>query len=85
MEKRNLGKHQPSCILAHDLINKLTVIVGRCDLLKERAPEDSECLKHLALIRDAAKAMAEELNQHQCRLDAMMRTGPTQTTGLGVR
>jgi hypothetical protein len=35
------GKLELECRLAHDLIYKLSVIVGNCDLLVEGAPEDS--------------------------------------------
>ena len=74
-----MGKYRPSCILAHELINKLTVIVGHCDLLKENAPEDSHCLERLMQIREVAKSMAEELNSHQCHLDTMLRTSVSQS------
>jgi nitrogen-specific signal transduction histidine kinase len=33
-------KYHPSCMLAHELVNKLSVVVGYCDLLKNHAPED---------------------------------------------
>jgi hypothetical protein len=75
-----VGKYQPSCMLAHELVNQLSVIVGHCDLLEERTPEDSACLERLKAIRDVAKAMAQQLTQHQCDLDAMMRTGMMQIT-----
>jgi len=61
-------KNQPTCIMAHDLLNKLTVIIGGCDLLEEKA-SDSECVRLILAIRDSAKAMADELKQHQCDLD----------------
>jgi hypothetical protein len=69
----NVSKRQPSCILAHNLLNKLTVIIGGCDLLNEQVDEHSECSKRLATIRDVAKSMAEDLTQHQCYLDVMSR------------
>lgn len=78
MEKLNLGKHQPSCMLAHHFVNKLTVIVGGCDLLTEKSEPDSELSKRLLMMREIAKSMADELNQHQCHLDAMVRVGEMQ-------
>jgi len=73
MEKSDLGKYQPSCLLAHGLVNKLSIIVGYCDLLKDHAPDDSVCQKQLHAIREVAKEMATELNQHQCAIDAATR------------
>lgn len=74
-----MGNYRPSCILAHELINKLTVIVGHCDLLKESAPEDSHCLERLKQIREVARSIAEDLNRHQCHLDTMMRASVSRS------
>ena len=73
MEKPKLGKYEPSCNLAHGLVNKLSAIVGHCDLLKDQAPEDSECQKRLAAIRSIAKNMADELHGHKCDLEVIAR------------
>ena len=73
MEKANLGNYEPSCTLAHGLVNKLAAIVGHCDLLKDYAPEDSECQKRLAAIRSIAKNMADELHGHTCDLEVIAR------------
>src|ERR1035441_3054375 len=44
-------KHQPACVLAHDVVNKLSAIVGFCDLLVENAEQrDTECVKRLMSI-----------------------------------
>lgn len=66
-------KRQPSCILAHNLINKLTAIIGGCELLEEESEASSACVKRLQLIRDVAKSMADDLRQHQCYLDSLAR------------
>ncbi|HTS34744.1 MAG TPA: hypothetical protein VMH04_03670 [Candidatus Solibacter sp.] len=60
MAKSN-GRYQPSSIVVHNLINKLAVIVGRCELMMDEAKEDGGCTRRLEVIRDLAKAMAEEL------------------------
>jgi hypothetical protein len=31
VDKPDLGKYQPSCLLAHELVNKLSVVVGYCE------------------------------------------------------
>lgn len=73
MEKINLGKYRPSCFLAHEHINKLAVIVGRCELLRDSTDESSELSKALLGIRELAQSMADELKQHQCELDAITK------------
>jgi nitrogen-specific signal transduction histidine kinase len=72
MKKANLGDSQ-SNNLTHELINRLSVIVGNCDLLKEELPEASKGGKRLRLIQDAAKTIADQLKKHQGNLDAAIR------------
>jgi len=78
MLKLRAGSYQPLCVLSHDLLNQLAVIVGNCDLLSKDAPEGSENARRLLLIRKVAKEMAAQLNQHQCKIDARTRTASTQ-------
>ena len=66
-------RHQPVCMVAHDLVNKLSAIVGHCDLLIEIMGRDVEYAGRLTLIRDIAKAAAEELTEHQRKLAAETR------------
>jgi hypothetical protein len=73
-EKLDLGKFQQTCLVAHDLINKLSVIIGHCDLLEEEEPEDSACLDRLRRIRDIAKGMAIGLHEHECHVDAATKS-----------
>jgi hypothetical protein len=73
MEESSRSNYQPDCPLAHDLINKLAVIVGQCDLLVEKTPKDSPLFKQTLLVRDLAKAVGSELGQLQCDL-ARLRT-----------
>ncbi len=65
-------KHQPPCIMAHEFINKLTAIIGNCDLIRERI-EDAEVVERLAVTRSIAVRMADELKEHQCKLDSMIK------------
>jgi hypothetical protein len=67
-------KHQPRCVVAHDVVNKLSAIIGFCDLLKERVEEhDAECAKRLGLIHDLAQSAAKELVEHQNQRPATVR------------
>jgi hypothetical protein len=51
-----MGKYELDCPLAHNLINKLSVIVRTCDLLVEKAPEDSRARPKMLLIRNIARS-----------------------------
>lgn len=66
--------HQPSCMLAHDMINRLTVILGFCDLLKEHTTADEQGLKYLSSIRFSANSMAEELKHRYCQPDPPIKS-----------
>jgi hypothetical protein len=66
MEKLNGISVLSICPLAHSLLDKLTVIVGHCELLAETSSEDSSSSRHLQLIRQTAQSMASELKDHQC-------------------
>ena len=68
--------HHPICILAHDLVNDLSVIVGHCDLMLDVGQSDEQRAKHLSRIRQAAKSMADKLKHHQCQLASLARTLP---------
>lgn len=63
---------QPSCQLARDLVNQLTVIAIYCDLLNEDALVDAETHRRLHVIRAAAKTIADQLTQHECDPDGML-------------
>ena len=72
-----IRKYQPKCIVSHNFINKLSVIIGSCQLLKEKAEHsgqfDPECMQRLAAIHEIAKAMADELRVHQGESDSVAR------------
>ncbi len=74
MGKNGVENYQPGCILAHGLLNKLTTILGACELLKDKADADPECLRRLLTIQETTKSIATELQQHQCHLGAATRT-----------
>jgi predicted protein tyrosine phosphatase len=48
---------------AHDLINKLSVIIGNCDLLKEMITDGTEQAKRLSVIRAVADEAIKELTK----------------------
>lgn len=70
-------EHGPSCLLAHEFVNKLTIIIGNCDLLIEREAEaeipDSHSMRRLQVIRDAASRLAGDIQQHTCEISKLAR------------
>lgn len=72
-EKPDLGIYHPSCFLAHDLVNRLSVVVGYCNLLEDETLENLVRHQYLRSIRELAKTMADDLNRHQCQIDATVR------------
>ncbi len=72
-------KHQPACLLAHDLVNRLSAIIGCCDLLIEKAePQGDGCMKQLVAIKDLAESAVKTLAEHQCELSVVMRRSEPQ-------
>ena len=61
---RNFGSSDMP--LTHSLLDKLTVIVGHCELLAEAKSEDLASSRHLHLIRQTAQSMASKLKDHEC-------------------
>jgi hypothetical protein len=61
-----------NCRLAHDLNNKLAIVVGQCDLLME-CVKDAEHAMRLQAIRTAAQLMADSLKRHHCELADLLR------------
>jgi hypothetical protein len=69
--------------LTDDLVNKLAVIVGHCDLLREHLKAGSASAKRVGSIQEIARGMAEELNEYHCRLAEWTRSEGMQKRGPG--
>jgi hypothetical protein len=54
--------------MLRDLVNKLAVISGHCDLLGGDLKEGSRSAKRVGAIQEITREMAKELNEYQCRL-----------------
>jgi len=57
---------RPTCLLAHDLINKIAAIVANCDQLETES--DASCLDRTEKIKELATGMAETLLLRKCEL-----------------
>ena len=76
--------NEPACLLAHELVNKVSIIIGFCELLVSD-PTGPKSAERLETIHNTAKGMAERINAHQCRLAAAIRknvSGATKTSDL---
>ncbi len=62
--------------MLRDLVNKLAVINGHCDLLGDDLKEGSPCAKRVVAIQEITREMAKELNEYQCRLSAASGVSP---------
>ncbi|HUD63096.1 MAG TPA: hypothetical protein VMQ17_00885 [Candidatus Sulfotelmatobacter sp.] len=60
-------------VIAHNLINSLTAIVGHSDLLIESTERGTEYARRLTLIRDIAESAAKELIEHRRTIEAEKR------------
>jgi len=76
MQSRHAVREHVSCMLAHDLLNKVTAIVGFCELLASDQT-DSQKEIHLHRLRVTALLIADMLNERSCRL-AFCSSGPQE-------
>ncbi len=68
------------CSLAHDMINKLSIIVGQCELLEEKA--EAKCAERLLIIRQTALAMAVAINHGDCRDSELETLQPRRSSTI---
>lgn len=64
---------EPAYLAIHDLINKLSAIIGHCDLLGEITEADTEQARRIGLIRQLAKDAAEDLTEREKKLSEEIR------------
>jgi hypothetical protein len=79
MEKSNGRPFLPPCMMLHEVVNKLSIIIGNCDLVIEKSPADSECIKRLQVIGGTARAVVRIMQGHQCELTGLLRTAHIET------
>jgi len=66
------------CMFSHELINKLSVIVGHCDLLQDPGQSEEKRAQHLTRIRAAAVSMAETFQHQQCEVAVREQRAPVR-------
>ena len=60
-----LAIRERTCVFAHNFNNKLSVIIGQCQLLMDHA-SDPVCARRMSIIYETAKCMADQLKSHEC-------------------
>ncbi len=70
--------NEEQCILAHDLNNDLTAILGRCELLGDLLSTNTEAAKHLRIIETVARHMIERVEDapHPAQVKTPATTRP---------
>ena len=62
MSKFIEASHERQRLFIHNLANKLSVLIGTCDLLAEKIPDNSPLRRQVSTIQSAAAAMAAEID-----------------------
>jgi len=62
-------RHGPTCMLAHEMITKLSALIGQCDLLIGMTEPGSVIEKKTAQIHRIAALVVDELKEHQRKAD----------------
>jgi hypothetical protein len=79
------ARKELSCMLVHDLLNRISIIMGNCDLASQNTPANSENAKHISIIRENARMMALELSNHMDELSEQFRTTKASPGGQTPR
>jgi hypothetical protein len=60
-------------MVAHNMINTLSAIIGQCDLMKEKIVKGTEAAMRLATVHNLAESAVKQLTEHQQVLAAESR------------
>ncbi len=66
------------CLLAHSFVNKLSVIVGECELPDDQV--NPQCVERLRVTRQTTQDMATEKNRHGCQVRALLEDASISKT-----
>lgn len=78
MDRKTSNASTPTCLFSHTLLNKLSVIIGSCDIaleqLKTDSTPESQVGRRVTVVREIAWELVDELKDHQCLLDGVTKT-----------
>ena len=63
---------EPMCMLAHDLLNRLTTVIAECEMILLEDPE-SPASDRVRVIKEMSVQMARHLSRHQCQVTEILR------------
>ena len=66
---------------SHKLINKLSIIIGNCDLLIPKIDANTDEARRVATIREIADTTVKELVEHERQAEAETRKSQTWKAG----
>jgi hypothetical protein len=73
-----IEKHHLPSLASHNVINRLSVIVGTCQLVEEEANRtgvlDSNCMRRIGDVRKIAIEIVKELREHTSQIDTVTNT-----------
>src|ERR1700684_201752 len=69
-------------LVVHDLVNKLAVIVGHCDLLSDHLTDGSQCAKRVSAVQEIAREIAKELNEYHGQVLEATRSAGTEELNI---
>lgn len=75
------------CRLAHDLINNISVILGRCEFLGEVLGGNTAAERHLCVIVEEARQIAHRITERPCQMaeEQYRPTSHEYSNGAGSR
>ena len=78
------GMVQASCMLSHDLTNKLAAIVAYCDLLEVETDQGSVAFSRMEKIKKIALSMDEMLQTSKCTLRKPSASVPAEKSQIAL-
>lgn len=73
MDRTRGGKNQPKCFLSHVVLNKLSVMIGSCDIaleeMKAGKSAEAQIERRVTVVREMAWDIVKEVREYGCELD----------------
>lgn len=77
MDRIKGNGNTPTCLLSHTFLNKLSVIIGSCDIALEQMKIDNttetQAQRRVIVVRQMAWELVAEVREHGCELDRTSR------------
>lgn len=78
MVRKQESKEAPSCLLSHEALNRLSVIIGSCDLalqqMKASKTRQPQAERRVEVVRQMAWELVNQVREYGCQLDTATRS-----------